>query len=661
MPSLCLNMIVKNESKIIKRLFDSVLPIIDCYCICDTGSTDNTVEYIKEYFKEKNIPGHVYFEEFKNFGYNRSYSLQKCIGMSDYVLLLDADMELIIKDFDKSILTKDNYYILQGNDNFYYNNVRIIKNNGNYKYVGVTHEYIDLMKNKEIYRISKEELFINDIGNGGSKDNKYIRDISLLTQGIIDEPNNSRYYFYLANSYNDSGQYENAIKYYEMVVKMDGWIQEKWYSLYKIGICYKKLNNIKNSIYYWMECLEICNNRVENIYEIINYYRQQEKYEIANYYYNIALEVLKKLKNGEKDSFLFLHNDVYMWKLDFEYYIFSYYINNKNIKALNSSILNILNNSLDNNAINISVSNMKFYKNILNTENIINFTNSFEKDINGELVKFNSSSSSIINYNNGYLLNIRYVNYKITKNGSYIDYNNNVRTLNKYIELTKNFEITCENIIDFEFKNKRIDGIEDIRIFNNNNNDNDIKFIAVSEHINKKIGVVYGNYNRDKLIYNEIVPNFSKNNCEKNWVLFNDNENNIKVIYEWYPLKICKINENNCSLELLETKNNIPNIFKKIRGSTNGYFYNNEYWFVGHIVSYETPRHYYHILIIFDSNMNLQRYSAPFKFDKEPIEYCIGLIVESTRIIMTHSVWDGTTNIGIYDMDYINKEIIYKN
>ena len=54
-PTLCLNMIVKNESKIITRLFDSVINIIDCYCICDTGSTDNTVELIKTYFESKNI------------------------------------------------------------------------------------------------------------------------------------------------------------------------------------------------------------------------------------------------------------------------------------------------------------------------------------------------------------------------------------------------------------------------------------------------------------------------------------------------------------------------------------------------------------------------------------------------------------------------------
>jgi glycosyltransferase involved in cell wall biosynthesis len=42
-PTICINMIVKNESKIITRMLDTVLPIIDAYCICDTGSTDNTV------------------------------------------------------------------------------------------------------------------------------------------------------------------------------------------------------------------------------------------------------------------------------------------------------------------------------------------------------------------------------------------------------------------------------------------------------------------------------------------------------------------------------------------------------------------------------------------------------------------------------------------
>ncbi len=51
---------VKNESAIIRRLFDSVLPIIDTYCICDTGSTDNTKEVIREYFSTKDISGEIF-------------------------------------------------------------------------------------------------------------------------------------------------------------------------------------------------------------------------------------------------------------------------------------------------------------------------------------------------------------------------------------------------------------------------------------------------------------------------------------------------------------------------------------------------------------------------------------------------------------------------
>ena len=55
MVSICLNMIVKNEHKVIKRLMESVCSIIDCYCICDTGSTDDTIEIIETFFKKDTI------------------------------------------------------------------------------------------------------------------------------------------------------------------------------------------------------------------------------------------------------------------------------------------------------------------------------------------------------------------------------------------------------------------------------------------------------------------------------------------------------------------------------------------------------------------------------------------------------------------------------
>ena len=64
LPTICLNMIVKNESRVIGRLLESVVPLIDSYCICDTGSTDNTKEIITNFFNEHNIKGKIVEEPF---------------------------------------------------------------------------------------------------------------------------------------------------------------------------------------------------------------------------------------------------------------------------------------------------------------------------------------------------------------------------------------------------------------------------------------------------------------------------------------------------------------------------------------------------------------------------------------------------------------------
>jgi hypothetical protein len=65
------------------------------------------------------------------------------------------------------------------------------------------------------------------------------------------------------------------------------------------------------------------------------------------------------------------------------------------------------------------------------------------------------------------------------------------------------------------------------------------------------------------------------------------------------------------------------------------------------------------MISVFDSNMNLLRYSAPFKFEGEPIEYCLSIIVEHERVLINYSVWDRTTKIGVYDKKYIDSLLIY--
>jgi len=288
-PTLCLNMIVKNERKILPRLFASVLPVIDSYCICDTGSTDGTIEFIKSYFKEHNITGKVVEEPFINFCHNRNVALQHCLGMSDFVLLLDADMVLQVNNYNKDVLNDkyDSYSLLQGNESFSYQNTRIVKNNGKFKYVGVTHEYISA-PNAVQHSLDKNILFIQDIGDGGSKQHKFERDIKLLTQGIADEPDNTRYYFYLANSYRDSNKPVEAIVYYKKLLEFDtAWYQEKYMSCVNIFDCYSVLKREHDGVYYLVDAYRWDSERVECIYRLIKYYCCAHMNEIAFTYYTL--------------------------------------------------------------------------------------------------------------------------------------------------------------------------------------------------------------------------------------------------------------------------------------------------------------------------------------------------------------------------------------
>ncbi|MEI7669229.1 MAG: SLBB domain-containing protein, partial [Pseudomonadota bacterium] len=383
-PTLCLNMIVKNESKIIRRLMESVSPIIDCYCICDTGSTDDTIEIINTFFSQKNIPGKVVSEPFKNFAHNRSHALQVCSGMSDYALLLDADMIFEINNFDKRKLAQaDSFCLLQGNDDFYYKNMRIVRNNGLYKYTGVTHEYISTPSTNHNINLGKNELFIRDIGDGGSKSDKFERDVRLLLDGLKEEPGNVRYHFYLANSYKDSGQFDKAIEYYLKRIALGDWEQEIWYSYYNIGNIYDTQGKKSDAIAYWLKAYNHNPNRLENIHKIVQHYRFIGECKTAKMFYDVAKNVLNQ--NIQKDNYLFLANDVYTYKFEYEYSIIGGYLGIKNI---NDAIVTILNNSSDSNIITNTFYNMKFYKDILKPIRVIKLDESNILDINNGKVDF---------------------------------------------------------------------------------------------------------------------------------------------------------------------------------------------------------------------------------------------------------------------------------
>jgi tetratricopeptide (TPR) repeat protein len=449
----------------------------------------------------------------------------------------------------------------------------------------------------------------------------------------------------LANSYNDSGKFNEAIEMYKKRIELKGWNEEVWYSYYRIGLAYKNLGEIEKAIYFWLLGYDYYSDRIEGLYHIIYHYRVEGKHKLAKIYYDIAFSVLDKKINYS--DFLFTEYNIYTYKLYIEYTIIAFYLGVKNI---NNEVITILNRCSENNDIQLLFSNMKFYKDILNPTKMIKMDSSFNDNIFDYDHIFHSSSSCMIQQQNGYLMNVRYVNYTMNDKQQYIYKDDVIITQNKRVELDSNFRIISEKLLKDNFDVKtHLVGIEDVRIFPTKDN---ILFLGTSyNRENSKIMIVNGTYDHLEKS-NFSIPIFSDNSCEKNWVYYNENN----IIYQWHPLTICQLNDN--YLNIIEKKET-PLYFSRFRGSTNGFKYNNEIWFITHIVSYEAPRHYYHIFVVFDDNMNLLRYSAPFSFEGKPIEYCLSIIVEDNRVLINYSTWDNTTQIGIYEKKYIDSFLKY--
>jgi len=633
-------MIVKNESKIITRLFDSVVDIIDSYLICDTGSTDNTVQLITDYFLEHGKPGKVIVEPFKNFEHNRTFALQACENNPDidYVLLMDADMVLMkgpqfnLGNFKDQLLTADVFHLFQGNDRFSYKNVRIVKNNMGIKYWGVTHEVISTPDGTHYSQIERNILFIDDIGDGGAKADKFERDIRLLTQGLVEKPNNDRYTFYLANSYRDSGNREKAIEMYKKRIEIGGWFDEVWHSYYSIGRCYNWLGQPELAIAYWLLAYDYFPKRLENIYEIIHHYRNASKHKLAYEFYKIAQEQLKGVDKSKID-YLFLQNDVYDYKIDYEYTIVGYYYNPENIDMAALSMRVLTARNIEDSILKNVLSNYKFYCRPLTLTN-----NSLSDELFATDEGFNVSTPSFCMHNGELVINRRHVNYYIDENGGYVN-KEQITTKNMVTIGSTTFELGYNRELDGRYV-----GLEDIRLFEHGG---ETHFTANRGTQDGKMRVEYGtiDYENQKSNSSFLTKTDGCSNIEKNWVLYADAEDHIRVVYDWRTTY--EIGYANMLMNKRDMKS--PRFFEVLRGSTNGIRVSDETWFIAHAVSYEDRRYYYHILVALDTESGeVKRWSKFFTLEGEKVEYVLGFIQTSDEEFM----------IGYSKMD---KECCIKN
>ena len=414
---LCLNSIVKNESGRILRMLESVAPHIVGAVIVDTGSTDNTIELIAKFMSEKKIPTILGKTEFEDFSQARNAALngarQSPIEF-DYVLLVDADMELKVLDPTWLDDVKDDGYdMYQVAGALKYQNRRLAKKTSTGEYMCPTHEYINIPTGG---CIPPEKAYFVDHADGANRPGKFKRDLRLLKTAMeadkkAKRPPNERLMYYLAQSYRDAGKIDKAAKWYKRRVEAGGWDEEAWHAQMCYAQCLKSLGDEAGFIKEMQTAYNMRPHRIETLHELAKHHREKGQNPLAVLYAERGMDA-----PHTKDA-LFVNDYAYECGCKDEFAIAAFYVPDKKAKGFDVC-----------NELTLKKSPYDFSRE-LNRANIFHYYPMLKEvcpSFEWKKIDFTPDENwiplnpSIINRDGELLAIIRTVNYRIDEHGRYL-------------------------------------------------------------------------------------------------------------------------------------------------------------------------------------------------------------------------------------------------
>jgi len=308
-PSICLNMIVRNEAHIVHEVLDSVAPYVSSWVIVDTGSDDGTQNVIRKHMATLGIPGELYERPWRDFGHNRSEALKLAQGHGDYIWVIDAD-DLLVGMPDFSRLSADVYQLRYGPD-FTYWRRQLFRDGVPWRYEGVLHEYAACDAPFVEQRLDGDyHIRSRRLGGRSLDPQKYVRDAEVLLAEVERDPENPRSVFYLAQSYFDARDFANARKWYARRTEMGGWDEEVYYSLARLAESMSRLGEPWPDVLdAYLRAWEFRPTRAEPLHSIALRYRSDQRYQLGYLFAQHATQIPLPTQDV-----LFLNAEVYHWR-----------------------------------------------------------------------------------------------------------------------------------------------------------------------------------------------------------------------------------------------------------------------------------------------------------------------------------------------------------
>ena len=321
-PTVCLNMIVKNESAVIERCLQSVRAHVQAWVIVDTGSTDDTMAKIGAAMT--GIPGTLHQRPWQDFGHNRSEAMQLAYAAgTDYVLFMDADDCFVPQaDFVWPALEADQYFIDLRLGSLQYARTMLVSTQLAWRWTGVLHEYPEATPPASTTeRLTGAHILAATEGSRSADPNKYQKDAAVLRDALVREPGNTRYAFYLAQSLRDAGDKQAAVKAYRHRVAMGGWVEEQWRAALEAARLEEQMGQPLAAVQQsYLAAFELRVQRAEALVDLARLMRTHQRYALAYLYASQACKL------PMPDDKLFVEAPAYQWMRWDELSIAAYYV-----------------------------------------------------------------------------------------------------------------------------------------------------------------------------------------------------------------------------------------------------------------------------------------------------------------------------------------------
>jgi len=309
-PTICLNMIVRNEAHIIREVLGSVAPHIASWVIVDTGSDDGTQDMIRSHMADLGIPGELHERPWRDFGHNRSEALTLAKGHGDYIWVIDAD-DVVVGTPDFDGIHADVYNLRYGDGGMLYWRRQLFRDQLLWRYVGVVHEYPDCGDPFVEERL-EGDYYVNSrrLGARSQDPQKYARDRDLLLAEVERDPEDPRSAFYLAQSYYDLGDFANAHEWYARRLDMGGWDEEVYCAMFRAAESMSQLGLPWQEVQEaYLRAWEFRPIRAEPLHAIAYRYRNDQRYQLGHLFAERAAEIPLPADT------LFVGADVYAWRI----------------------------------------------------------------------------------------------------------------------------------------------------------------------------------------------------------------------------------------------------------------------------------------------------------------------------------------------------------